>query len=359
MKSHLSQLGVLALTHQTTPLEVRENFAFTEESLPRFYTRLRQYPGVEECAILNTCNRVEIYTVGAIRQNQVLKLFCEFHDAEPAYLGQYCVWEQDAAALRHLFSVAAGLDSQMPGETEILGQVKAAYQYAQEQDHLGSVLNRAFQKSFQNAKWIRTHTGIGKGQVSPGNIAAELAIRIFGDLAKTRILMIGTGEIGQQTLKAFRSRGASAVLTVTSRTLGKARLLAAEHGGVALDFELVADTMRYFDIILCATASPHAIMTHKMVFNAMQTRRDEPLFLIDQAVPRDIEDSVRKLTNVYLYNLDDLAEIANENLKSRQAELKKCLEITHEKSDRTWQAIVAQASDKITEASSDRLMPGK
>lgn len=329
-------MRVMTLTHKHTPLEVREQFAFSEDGLPRIYEQLRALPGMLECAVLNTCNRVEIYVVGSLSEETILQSFCDFHEAEPSYLGQYCHWHEDHEALRHLFEVAAGLDSQLPGETEILGQVKDAYQFALEHKQLGSILNRSFQKSFQNAKWIRTHTGIGKGQVSLGNIAAELAMRIFGELEKSRILMIGTGEIGQQTLTAFCNRGAKAI-TVASRTLGRARLLAAKHGGVAVDFNQIGETLRYFDIVLCATASPHAIMTNQMVRASMSSRRDEPLFFIDLAVPRDIEDSVRKLTNVYLYNIDDLAEIANENLKARRAELDHCKNICHEKADYVWQ----------------------
>lgn len=341
MNEITSKLGVLSMTHHTTPLDVRENFAFTEETLPRFYAKLRALTGVEECVILNTCNRVELYTAGAVRQDMLTQAFCSFHEVEPAYFSQYGVWREDASALEHLFEVAAGLDSQIPGETEIIGQVKAAYQNAVDSGTLGPALNRAFQKSFQNAKWIRTNTGIGKGQISPGNIAAELAMRIFGELERTRILMIGTGEIGQQTLKSLRSRGAK-TFTVTSRTLGKARLLAADYGGVALDFEKIGEVLHYFDIVLCATSSPHAIMTTKMVRSTMASRRDEPLFFIDQAVPRDIEDGVRKLTNVYLYNLDDLAEIANENLASRRAELDACLQTSREKAAYVWATLGRQ-----------------
>lgn len=328
----------MALTHRHTPLDIREKFAFNADTLPRFHTLLAELSGVQECVILNTCNRVEIYVCGDVSKEKILDLFCHFHGAEASYLQQYVHWENNASAMQHLFQVAAGLDSQIPGETEILGQVKAAYQHALDNRRLGSTLNRAFQKSFQNAKWIRTNTAIGRGQISPGNIAAELAIRIFGDLNKTRILMIGTGEIGRQTLKAFKNRGASTA-TIASRTLGKARLLAAEFGGNALDFEQVGGVLRYFDIILCATSSPQAILTVKMVKDAMKPRCDEPLFLIDQAVPRDIEDDVRKITNVYLYNLDDLSIIANENLKSRRAELDTCLAISNEKANNTWQSL--------------------
>jgi len=171
-----------------------------------------------------------------------------------------------------------------------------------------------------------------------GNIAADLAIRILGDLNKARILMVGTGEVGQQTLKALRSRG-GATINIASRTLGRARLLAAEYDGVALDFEHIGQHIKHFDIIISATASTHPIITHQKVKEAMLTRSDEPLLLIDQAVPRDIEESVSKLTNVYLYNIDDLSHIANENLKARETELNKCKLIAKERASAVWASI--------------------
>ena len=333
------ELIALSVSHKTTPIEVREKFAIPEQEQTQLYRALHNVSGVEECALLNTCNRIEVYAAGrSIHPKMLMVSLCEFYGVEYSYFMQYCETFYNNEAVEHLFHVCCGLESQMLGETEIFGQVKQSFQQAQEARHIGACLNRCFQKGFQNAKWVRTHTQLGRGHVSLGNIATELAGRIFGDLVGVRILLIGTGGVGQQTVKALYSRGARSI-TVASRTLGRARLLAAEYEGVAIDFEQIGALLRYFDIVLCATNSPHAIMTHQMVRRIMQLRPEDPFFMIDQAVPRDVEDSIRNLINVYLYNLDDLAAIASENLRSRQKEIRAAKQVSEDKARDTWNTI--------------------
>jgi len=339
MKSNV-KLGVFTLTHYSAPLTVRESYALTADDIEALSNIILSEDDIQECVFLNTCNRVEVYLVYSHDSSfeKAIRHFCAFHDVELSYMKQYLNCEFGGEAVSHLFNVSAGLDSQVPGETEILGQVKQAYQYAAERKDTGGILNQVFQKSFQTAKWIRTNTNIGKGHVSVGNIAADLSIRILGDLSKARILMVGTGEVGQQTLKAIRSRG-GATISIASRTLGRARLLAAEYHGIAVDFEHVGQLIKYFDIIISATASAHPVITHREVKNSMLERRDEPLLLIDQAMPRDIEESVGHLTNVYLYNLDDLSHIANENLKTRESELNECKLAAKERALAVWASV--------------------
>ena len=334
------KLGVFTLAHGSTPLIVRENYALSEDDIEALSEIILGEKDIKECVILNTCNRVEIYVVFTQEQSmhRAIEHFCSYHDVEITYLKQYLVSKLGQDAVAHLFNVSSGLDSQVPGETEILGQVKQAYQYAADRKNTSRILNKVFQKSFQAAKWIRTNTNIGRGHISVGNIAADLSIRILEDLSKARILMIGTGDVGKQTLKAIHSRGGSSI-SIASRTLGRARLLAADYDGVAVDFEHIGQLIKYFDIIISATASTHPVLTHGKVKEAMRERCDEPLLLIDQAVPRDIEESVGQLSNVYLYNLEDLSHIANENIKTREAELSRCKLITEERASTAWTSL--------------------
>ena len=241
-------------------------------------------------------------------------------------------------AIQHLLEVATGIDSQMLGETEIFGQVKAAYAAAQARGHTGVVLNRVFQKTFQAAKHVRTHTAITEGQVSVANVAVDLAVNIFGQLGSLRILLLGAGEIGEKTARAFQSRGATG-LVVASRTLERATELAAALGGAALPFEQREARLVDFDIVVCSTAAPHTVISAAAVAATMKHRPAQPLFFIDLALPRDVDTAVTSLDNVYLYNLDDLAQIAEENRRAREAEVVRAKAILAEKSAALWRAV--------------------
>jgi len=242
-------------------------------------------------------------------------------------------------AIAHLFSVASGLDSQIVGETEILGQVKAAYDTALAKKWTGPVLNRVFQKAFQAAKHIRTHTGIGEGQISIATVAVDLAGKIFGDLAPVKILVVGAGDIGLKTVIAFQGRGAK-YITVASRTLSKAEEAAAHAGGWPATMAELPEIVADADIVASSTSAPDAVITHEMVAAAMKRRRSRPLFLIDLALPRDIDPSTAKISDVYLYNLDDLAKIAEGNLARRRSELTKCRAILAERTAALWPQVV-------------------
>jgi len=333
-------LFLLGASHHTAPLALREKLALTPAKLIEFQQRLAALEGLREFTILNTCNRVEFYGVaehtGAIARLQAE--FCVFQGFPPDEFERIRQHALGPDALRHLIEVSAGLQSQMLGETEILGQIKDAYADAQARRTVGAVLNRVFQKTFQHAKYVRSHTAITEGQISIANVAVDLAQKIFGDLQSTRILLLGAGDIGEKTAKAFQSRGAAS-LTVASRTMERAMELARVFEGAALPFENAPQHFADFDVVVCSTAAPHAIVTRDDVVAAMKKRRAQPLFFIDLAMPRDVEPAVAGIENVFVYNLDDLARIAAENLAARTAEVTRARAMIHEKADALWRQI--------------------
>ena len=337
MATHPAILFQLGASHHTAPLAVRERLAIDAARASDLATRLGQIAGLNEFALVNTCNRVELY--GVVSTSDA---FPALHAAlgavtgcTPAELDSAVTLRQNHAAIGHLFAVASGLDSQIVGETEILGQVKQAYDAALAQHWTGPVLNRVFQKTFQAAKHIRTNTGIGAGQISIATVAVDLAGRIFGELAQTKILVVGTGDIGLKTVQAFQSRGATAI-TVASRTLAKAEEAAALAGGWALSLADLPVAIAEADIIASSTSSPDFMLTRELIAAGIKRRPARPLFLIDLALPRDVDPATAELANVFLYNLDDLAEIAEENLAQREAEVAKCQAILADRTAALW-----------------------
>lgn len=347
-QSRTETLFLLGSSHKTAPLEYRERLAFDHSGECGLYTDLRQSLSLNECLILNTCNRVEIYGVAPVPslRNEVQRLICDRRKLEVEYLDKYGFWKTDEEVVNHVFEVAAGLDSQMVGETEILGQVKDSYAKAAELKTVGPILNRIFQKSFQAAKWARTNTGISRGQVSIGNVAMELATRVCGDLENSAILMIGSGEVGEKTTQALVSRGARNI-TVANRTLEKASHLAQQFKGAAIQLSDVYSMLHRFDIIISCTSSPEPILRAKDITPVIQARPTRPLFLIDLAVPRDVEPAVAAMGNVYLYNVDHLAQIANANLKARMAEMDACRDALKQRSGYVWDSLLKRAEHQF------------
>jgi glutamyl-tRNA reductase len=344
------QLFVLGASHHTAPLAVRERLSLDAATADALRAELAGIAGLREFTVLSTCNRVEFYGVAATpgAAAEVQARFCARQRVAPAEFEQFRLSLTGADAVRHLLEVAAGLDSQMLGETEIFGQVKEAYGAAQAHGHTGPVLNRIFQKVFQAAKHVRTNTAISEGQVSVANVAVELASNIFGSLAHTRILLLGAGEIGEKTARAFQSRGAAA-LSVASRRLERAMELADELGAFALPFWLMPVKLDEFDIVVCATSAPGTVVSHAAAAAAMRKRPARPLFFIDLALPRDVDPATAKLQNVFLYNLDDLAKIAAENRAAREAEIGKCRELIATRAEALWQHIAPRLNSAATE----------
>lgn len=325
------KLFVAGLSYKTAPVELREKLAVAPGRLPCHGCRLKLGGGLTEVVVVSTCNRVEIYGVTTQAFPNAVRLFQELSGSD-ADVAPYLYVKEGLAAVKHLLSVAGGLDSMVLGETEITGQVKQAYQNAQAAKLTGRVTNRLFQTALQVAKEIRTETGIGRGATSVGSVAVELAERIFdGRLAERTILIVGAGKMGEACVKHLAKKGAGAVL-VANRSLERARGLAAEFGGEAIPFAELGTALGRADIVVTSTGAPQTILHRAEIEAVLPGRRNRPLFLIDIAVPRDVDTDVQTLPNVFLYNVDHLENLVQENVRQRQHELAKCEAIIQERS---------------------------
>jgi glutamyl-tRNA reductase len=324
---------VIGLSHHSAPVTVRERFALGEALVPAVLEKLIQAGVADEGVILSTCNRVELYAhthLPEARAFDALQRFfldchgcCEPLDGEIYTLGE-------PHSLVHLFKVACGLDSMVLGETEILGQLKRAYEIALEKKRTGPRLNRAFQRAFNVAKQIRTETNIQRGSISVGSVAVELAEKIFSSLNDRHVMVIGAGDTSEKTARALLSRGARSIL-VSNRSYDRAQALAGELGGRAIHFEDWASEFARIDIAISSTSAPHYMLDRAKLEPLMKLRKNRALLLIDIAVPRDIDPEVNFVENVFLYNIDDLQAIANDYLKLRQEEAALCESIIREK----------------------------
>jgi len=299
----------------------------------QFEEYLNSDPMVAGHLIIRTCNRTEIYVEYSPLENEDswIDLFCRTVNLPQENI----YFHPDAAAVHHLMQVASGLDSEIVGETEILGQVKSAYEKATRNKTLSACLHRIYQKSLQAAKWVRSHTKIGYGHVSLGNIVVDLSLRVHGNLKQSPILLIGMGQVGKDAATALSNRGAKNIF-VTNRTAEKALTLTDEIGAKSIAFDCWKYQLSNYDIIISCTSSESILITKKMVQAAIKKRPSRPIFLIDLAVPNDIESSIDTLENVYLYTLKDLAQIANKNLDYRKEEIDVAQQHIEERSARVW-----------------------
>jgi glutamyl-tRNA reductase len=311
------------LSHQTAAVDVRERFAIPESALPDALARLKKMPGLAEGLIVSTCNRTEFYVTGEFRDSPAPAFFENFYRdlraGDETHL--FRLWANQS--VRHLFRVTSGLESMIVGETEIFGQVKRAYEFATGAQTTGKLLNRLFQKSFQVGKQVRSSTAITRGSVSVGSVAVDLAQQIFGDLEGCKIMILGAGETSEKTARAFRSRGVEQIF-VSNRSFERAAALAAITGGRAIRFEDWEQEFRDLDILVSSTAAPHAIITLEKLAPVLRSRRHRPLFMIDLAMPRDIEPAVNNLDGVYLYDLDSLQAMTARTLEVRRQEAENC-----------------------------------
>jgi glutamyl-tRNA reductase len=323
----------LGLSHHTSPVTVRECFAFADHEAPAALEQLRSSGLAREAVILSTCNRVEIYAVCEGEERAALenlrRFLLEHHDyREP--LGDEIYSFGEPKSLEHLFKVASGLDSMVLGETEILGQLKKAYDLALQHKFTGPRLNKAFQRAFNVAKHIRTDTAIQRGATSVAAVAVELAEKIFNTLSDRQVMVLGAGETSEKAARALLSRGAHSII-VSNRSYDRAAALAQELGGRAVHFDDWAGEFDKIDIVISSTAAPHHIITPAKLEPLMKLRRNRPLLLVDIAVPRDVDPEVNFLENVYLYNIDDLQAIADDYLRQRREEIENCERIIREK----------------------------
>ena len=342
-------LFVIGLSHHTSPVTVRERFAFAEAALPGALQELRSAGLAREAVILSTCNRVEIYAASDLPEGQAIaglrQFLLDFHKFQEPLAGEI-YGRGGRQGLEHLFKVACGLDSMVLGETEILGQLKKAYDTALRLQHTGALLNKAFQKAFNVAKQIRTETNIQRGSISVGSVAVELAERLFSSLAEHPVMVIGAGDTSEKTARALLSRGARSIL-VSNRSHARAVELSQELGGRAVSFDDWATEFPHIDILISSTAAPHCILDRAKLEPVMKLRKNRPILLIDIAVPRDIDPSVNFLENVYLYNIDDLQAIAGDYLRQRREEIARCEAIIAEKSGAMMSSRAHAARDPL------------
>jgi glutamyl-tRNA reductase len=323
-------LFVAGLSYKTAPVAVREQLAVQAGRLRCYGCRLKLRGELSEVVLVSTCNRVEIYGVGPQPRWRANRLFQELAGNDTDF-SSYLYVKENTEAVEHLFSVVSGLDSMVIGETEITGQVKQAYQAAQQAGLTGRITNRLFQTALQTAKEIRTLTGIGRGSTSVGSVAVELAERIFDrDLSGRTVMIIGAGKMGEACVRHLAKKAARAVL-VANRSFERAANLATEIGGRAVRFEELLSALKEADIVVSSTGCPRTILKREDLVSIMPLRRNRPLFLVDIAVPRDIDADVQELPNVYLYNVDHLEAIVRENVRLREQELSRCEEIITER----------------------------
>ncbi len=316
---------VVGLSHRTAPVEIRDGVAVPDHALRSVLEKLSRLPAVAECALISTCNRSETYAVtGApevVREGMV-EMLCDLADLEPDQLRKHLFMYHDADAVRHLFEVASGLDSMIMGEPQIAGQVKDAGAAALEAGASRTVLNRLFQTAVEASKRARTETEIGVGAVSVSFAAVELARKIFGNLDGHSALVIGAGEMSELTARHLIENGVRSLL-VASRTQARAQELAERVNGQAMGWGQAMQNLHRADIVISSTSAPAYVLRRDAVSDAMQRRRNRQMFLIDIAIPRDIEPEVGELYNVLLYNIDDLQSVVGSNLKKRQEEAEK------------------------------------
>lgn len=313
------KLFVTGVNHRTAPVEVRERLAFAEAGLAQALGNLRQRPGLLEGMILSTCNRVEI-TVAADDQADaeasVEHFLAESRSVEHAWVSPYLYRHDGQDAIRHLFRVAASLDSMIVGEPQILGQLKSAYAVAKECGAISGFLDLVMTRAFNVAKRVRSETDIGQSAVSVSYAAVELAREIFGSLEGKRVLLVGAGKMAESAARHFRRAGVSEIV-VTNRTQARAQALAEEFQGRATPYDKFFGALPDVDILLASSGAPHYILTREQMRDVIARRRNRPMFLIDIAVPRNIEPQVNQLDNVFLYDIDDLDRAVQNNLKGR------------------------------------------
>jgi glutamyl-tRNA reductase len=340
------QLFVAGLSYKTAPVEVREKLAVHPSRLQCHGCRLRLAGDLTEVVLLSTCNRVEIYGVTPKVNGNIHRLFQHLSSGEVDFAPHLYI-KQGAEAVQHLFSVVSGLESMVIGETEITGQVKQAYLAAQAARLTGRITNRLFQTALQAAKEIRTQTNIGRGATSVGSVAVELAERIFDhDLSAKTVMIIGAGKMGEACVRHLAKKGARSVL-VSNRSYDRALNLANEFGGRAVRFDDCLAAMAEADIVVSSTGCTDTILHRAEVASVIAARRNRPLFLIDIAVPRDIDADVDQLENVFLYNVDHLEAIVRENVRQREQELVHCQTILQERTE-ALMAKLAPAPQRTT-----------
>src|ERR1017187_7969235 len=312
-------LALIGVNHKTAPIEVRERIAISRDDLPETTRALAAVPGVTECMIVSTCNRVEI--LAAVEAPAIdITAFLQRHcGLEPSLLAPHLYVHYDQEAVRHLFRVAASLDSMVVGEPQILGQVKEAFAVARASGTVAGQLEHLLQSAFAAAKKVRSETEIGSSSVSIASVAVEMARKIFGSLNGRTVFLVGAGKMSELAARHLVQQGAGAIL-VSNRTQERARRMAEEFKGRVIPFEQLYEAASEADIVISSTGAPHPIFRREHCQAFMHRRRNRPMFFIDIAVPRDVDPAVNKLEGIFVYDIDDLQQVAAANMAERSLE---------------------------------------
>jgi glutamyl-tRNA reductase len=339
------EIVLVGLNHRTAPVEVRERVSFTAEQVRRASEELRARGILEETLVLSTCNRSEVYGVPPESSHEcapgLSSFLSEFHAVRPDVLSVSLYHHYDRQAVEHLFRVSAGLDSMLLGEAEILGQVREAYRFAHEHGATGPVLNRLFQGALEVGKRVRTETELGTRPMSVASAGVKLAERIFGKLTERTALVLGAGTISEQVVSQLRDKGI-AHLNVMNRSRDRAQELAQAFGGKVVGWGEWDSALRTPDVVVSSVAADDPVLRREILERAMAARGNRALFLMDLGMPRNIEAAVGELYNVYLYNMDDLSEIVQQNRNARENEIPRAESIVTEHVGKflSWQASV-------------------
>jgi glutamyl-tRNA reductase len=332
------EIFVTGLNHKRAPVELREKLAVDDATIQTALVELQKSFSAQEMVILSTCNRVELYSVHegeAPAPGAVTELLARRHGVPAETLAPALYHHQGTDVVRHLFRVASSLDSMVLGETQIIGQVKDAYLAAQAAGATGRVFNRLFQQALAVAKRVHTTTSLGEKNVSVPSVASRLAEKIFQDLARKRLVIIGAGEMGELTVGAFRNRGVTQI-HVVNRSLENAQALARQHGGQAHTLDELPKVLPLGDIVIACIRADNYVLNVDLVEAALAARRHDPMFLIDIAVPRNIHPEVNEIDNVYLFNIDNLEQIVQQNVIEREREVARCMPLVEEETQAFW-----------------------
>ncbi|HEY6879977.1 MAG TPA: glutamyl-tRNA reductase [Polyangiales bacterium] len=322
------ELILVGLSHHTAPLDVREKLAIPGDELPEVLRAVRQR-GLEEAMLVSTCNRVEMYASAESPTTAIRALRDYFHERVGGQDISAHLYEHTGANVaRHAFRVAASLDSLVVGEPQILGQVKDAFTVASDSETVGTLLGRCMTRAFAVAKRVRSETGIAAGAVSVSTIACDLAKSIFGELTGRRVVLVGAGEMSEGAAKALAAQGT--LLTVVNRNQERARNVAEACGGEPREWDQLAHELVGADVVITSTASPRYVITRELMQGVIKARRHRPLFLIDIAVPRDVDPRVESMDNVFLYDVDDLQQVAAQAIAARKREAEQAERIVEE-----------------------------
>jgi glutamyl-tRNA reductase len=323
-------LVVSGISHHTSDIALRERMTFPEDRIPEALTQIRDRLEDAGAVIVSTCNRSEIYVnhVGDAPDlhHDIRRFLCEWHGIEESDFKDALYEYEDAEAAGHLFRVASSLDSLVVGEQQILGQVHDAYLIAQGEQSTDKILNSLFQKAFTVAKKVRSTTRISEGKVSISSVAVDLAVSIFMELTDKTVVVIGSGEMGELTLKSLVDKGVGSVI-VANRSVENAKKLADAFNGEAIALDELSSHLHRADIVISSTGAPGVVLHKDTVVQALRKRSNKPMFIIDIALPRDVDASINELDNIYLYDIDNLQGVAEQNMEARRSELDRCYEL--------------------------------